>query len=485
MRLTTSFLGKKRLRHLIFLFDSLWICLATGIALFVQSGSLDSSSLSTLILPIVVCLALWTLTTRKLSLDQLQEFSQLSAIFSRVTIGVVLLVPLMMGLAFLARNMYSRLFFVYLGPLLVFGFTALRIALKRVILQFRSHFALRTVIIGSGRVAMEIAGNITSCPELMRDLVAFVHPANCEPPDFSLAAPASGLTSLSSLKLLDVLLAQHVGEVILADFDSGSTQGNQLIWQCHQNGIEVCVIPHSYNLYSSHARILNLGGLPFVKVESHIPQSLDLLLKRSMDLLLLGPLLILSFPPSIVIAASLILRKRSVLHSERRCGYKGRTFRMYRFNLPRHSEHLGAFDSVLDRLSLTELPQLWNVVKGDMSLVGPRPEDPARVQNYSEWQRQRLAIQPGMTGLAQVEGLRDNHSSDEKSRYDLQYIHKWSPLVDLALLVQTAWTLCFRIKQSQSNRRHSAARKQKPQNPVIPGMSLGDVDVNRAQSGAD
>jgi lipopolysaccharide/colanic/teichoic acid biosynthesis glycosyltransferase len=83
-----------------------------------------------------------------------------------------------------------------------------------------------------------------------------------------------------------------------------------------------------------------------------------------------------------------------------------------------------------------------------MSLVGPRPEDPERVQNYSDWQRQRLCMKPGITGLAQVQGLRDEHSSDEKSRYDLQYIHNWSPLVDLSLIVQTMWTLCSRIKRS-------------------------------------
>jgi lipopolysaccharide/colanic/teichoic acid biosynthesis glycosyltransferase len=134
------------------------------------------------------------------------------------------------------------------------------------------------------------------------------------------------------------------------------------------------------------------------------------------------------------------------------------------------------------------LLQLWNVATGDMSLVGPRPEAPDRVRNYSEWQRQRLAMPPGLTGLAQVQGLRDEHSSDEKSRYDLQYIHNWSPLLDLSLILQTAWTLCFRTREVHS--RKGRGQRGAPEIPsdtqaAPTPISLGDVDVNRAQSGAD
>jgi lipopolysaccharide/colanic/teichoic acid biosynthesis glycosyltransferase len=96
-------------------------------------------------------------------------------------------------------------------------------------------------------------------------------------------------------------------------------------------------------------------------------------------------------------------------------------------------------------LSLTELPQLWNVVRGEMALVGPRPESPQRVQCYSEWQRQRLTVKPGITGLAQVHGLREQHSSEEKTRFDLQYLLNPSPLADVSLLLQTLWTLAIRL----------------------------------------
>lgn len=443
------------MQRIILLCDFLWIAFATCLAQGLRTGHvLDWFQLglvSVLVSPAFVCMALWTVAARKLSLDQLQSFTDISAILSRVTIGVVILIPLAMGVAFMARTMYSRLLFIYLGFILAIGFTAIRVALRRIVLRFRSHFVLRTVIIGSGRVATELGVKITSHPELLRDLVAFVHPANREGPNFTSTQPAQSVSSLSSVKVIDLLNQNNVGEVILAGSEPSLAQVHQLILQCRERNIDVSVIPHCYDLYSSQARIVDLGGLPVVKVESRRPQALDLFVKRLCDLCLVVPLLILSSPAWLLLASILRLRGRRALASETRCGRNGKKFRMLRFNIPRHASDLRGFDALLDRLSVTELPQLWNVVRGDMSLVGPRPEDPARVQSYSEWQRQRLFVKPGITGLAQVQGLRDENTSDEKSRYDLQYIHTWSPLVDFSLILQTVWTLCCRIKGSSDS----------------------------------
>src|SRR5205807_8812152 len=107
--------------------------------------------------------------------------------------------------------------------------------------------------------------------------------------------------------------------------------------------------------------------------------------------------------------------------------------------------NLALLQRLLQRLSITELPQLLNVLKGEMSLVGPRPESRDRVDHYTEWERQRLTVKPGITGLAQVHGLREQHSSEEKCRFDLQYLLKPSPLMDLSLLLQTSWTLITRM----------------------------------------
>jgi len=92
---------------------------------------------------------------------------------------------------------------------------------------------------------------------------------------------------------------------------------------------------------------------------------------------------------------------------------------------------------------------LWNVIRGDMALVGPRPESIERVKLYSDWQQQRLKMPAGVTGLAQVQGLREEHSSEEKTLFDLQYIFHWSLFGDLSLLLQTVWTLLIRLGKRQ------------------------------------
>jgi lipopolysaccharide/colanic/teichoic acid biosynthesis glycosyltransferase len=166
--------------------------------------------------------------------------------------------------------------------------------------------------------------------------------------------------------------------------------------------------------------------------------------KRAADVLLSGALLLLVLPLLMLAALLVHFRRGKVFVTETRCGRDGALFRMYRLNIDRHATVTKAYERMFVKWSLTELPQLWNVLRGDMSLVGPRPESPERVKYYSDWQARRLNVQPGVTGLAQVHGLRDQHSSEDKTRFDLQYISSWSPLLDLVLILQTVWTIFSR-----------------------------------------
>jgi Bacterial sugar transferase len=159
-----------------------------------------------------------------------------------------------------------------------------------------------------------------------------------------------------------------------------------------------------------------------------------------------------------------------------RCGQYGRPFRMFRLNVDRLPVNAGPGERFLDGLSISELPNLLNVLKGDMSLVGPRPESLERANQYSEWTKQRLNAKPGITGLAQVHGLRDEHSSERKARFDLQYCLRPSLFLDLTLIVQTVWTLLARSVWTQ-------ASKTQPAMPA--GKTEILIGVNRSQSGAD
>jgi lipopolysaccharide/colanic/teichoic acid biosynthesis glycosyltransferase len=138
---------------------------------------------------------------------------------------------------------------------------------------------------------------------------------------------------------------------------------------------------------------------------------------------------------------------------------------------------------VIQQSSFTELPQLINVLLGDMSLVGPRPEEPEKVRHYSEWHRQRLSVRPGMTGLAQVHGVRDQNSSEDKTRYDLQYILHRSLFLDISLLLQTTWTLALR---SFPHKPHKTERQLvRAERAMPPAIEETFSSAHSSQSGTD
>jgi lipopolysaccharide/colanic/teichoic acid biosynthesis glycosyltransferase len=207
-------------------------------------------------------------------------------------------------------------------------------------------------------------------------------------------------------------------------------------------------VPQRYELYISKARLSEIDGIPLLSLEQQSLPALGMDLKRKMDMIGASLLLVFSAPLFAFVAAGLYTNRGRVFLKERRCGRNGRPFWMYRLDIDRGAVNLPAHERFLAQFSLTELPQLWNVLRGEMSLVGPRPESPDRVKHYSTWQRERLSVTPGLTGLAQVHGLREQHSSEEKAHFDLQYILNWSLFMDFSLLVQTVWILLVRLEQN-------------------------------------
>jgi len=156
---------------------------------------------------------------------------------------------------------------------------------------------------------------------------------------------------------------------------------------------------------------------------------------------------------------------------------------MYRLNSDRHAVGLPFHEFVMQQSSFTELPQLLNVFRGEMSLVGPRPEGPEKVRHYSDWHRQRLSIRPGMTGLAQVHGLRDQNSSEDKTRYDLQYILHRSLFLDISLLLQTTWTLALRSFRHKPDEVEPPLERSEVSLP--PALEESLSSAHSSQSGTD
>ncbi|HYG61833.1 MAG TPA: sugar transferase, partial [Thermoanaerobaculia bacterium] len=186
-----------------------------------------------------------------------------------------------------------------------------------------------------------------------------------------------------------------------------------------------------------------------------------LMLKRALDVALASLLLLLALPAVGLVAALIKLTSGgTVLFRQTRCGLNGRFFTLYKFrtmvedaeerrNALLHLNEMNGpvfklrsdprvtwFGRFLRRFSLDELPQLWNVLRGDMSLVGPRPPIPEEVARYQRWQRRRLAMKPGLTCLWQISG-RNNVDFDRWMQLDLEYIDSWSPMLDFKILLKT------------------------------------------------
>jgi len=219
--------------------------------------------------------------------------------------------------------------------------------------------------------------------------------------------------------------------------------------RCGRHGIAVSMVPQPYELYLTKPELTDLDGLPLLQLLAVPLGDPEPVWKRGFDILITLALLPLCIPPMLAGGTLLKITKGRAFCRERRCGKDGKEFEIYRLNSPRLATELPGYERLLQKLSITELPQVFNVLRGEMSLVGPRPEGLDRARRYTDWHRQRLQAKPGITGLAQVYGLRDQHSSEDKTRYDLQYILRRSPFQDISLLLQTAWTLMVRLVHAQ------------------------------------
>jgi lipopolysaccharide/colanic/teichoic acid biosynthesis glycosyltransferase len=444
----------RNLRYWILTADLLWVLGSLQVAFQLRYATSGTAGVmvhfSEYFLMILAAAFAWSFLYFEMHLDGSQGGWHLPTIISRVIVAVSLLVAFVLAFAFLARHYYSRLVLLYFACLFPVGLVGIRFVVRSLLVsRFRREVVHRCVILGQGPVALELARKVASHPEMPFQVVGLLYPSEVEESNGAFNGLSKPLTSVNTLQVLELLDQQKVQRLIIAMPQPNGSEVRKLIDGCRKAGIQIYVVPQWYDLYVSKAELVEIDGLPLLSLKERNSSGLDFALKRGIDLLLsLGILTLLS--PLLALAAFIVYRKKGrAFRTELRCGKDGVPFRMWRLNVERHAANPQPYERLLVRWSLTELPQTWNVLRGDMSLVGPRPESPERVKCYSEWQRQRLKVRPGVTGLAQVHGLREQHPSEEKARFDLQYIFAWSPLWDLTLVLQTTWTLLFRGLQQQ------------------------------------
>ncbi|MCC2594617.1 sugar transferase [Tessaracoccus sp. OS52] len=279
-----------------------------------------------------------------------------------------------------------------------------------------------------------------------------------------LQATATGLPVLGQIEdLVDVIASRNVSVVIFAEgsFDSPS-DFRRLAWKLEESQVQMIVAPTMADVSAERLVFRPVAGLPLVDVARPTATRSLRWFKRASDVLASSVLLLLFAPVLLATAIAVKLEDGGpVIFRQRRVGLKGEEFNCLKFRsmcvdaearlaaLRDKNEGAGVLFKMADdpritkvgkfirRFSLDELPQLWNALRGDMSLVGPRPALPREVEQYDTDTRRRLQVRPGLTGLWQVSG-RSRLSWEDTVRLDLYYVDNWSVVQDLMILVKTA-----------------------------------------------
>lgn len=308
------------------------------------------------------------------------------------------------------------------------------------------------LIIGVGRTARRVMERIVHHPEGGYRLVGFVDPNPRRP-----RRPIAGFPVLGSTRELVRILHEHpVEQVFLAVPKMPQNEMMNLIVQCEDLGVQFKIVTNLFEVITSQVRIDVIDEVPVIHLRNAELPPVQAALKRLLDIVVATSLLVVFAPLMIGIAIAIRLdSKGPALFKQVRVGKHGQLFEMYKFrtmytdadpyapaptdpNDPRITR-LGRW---LRRYSLDEFPQLFNVLKGDMSMVGPRPEMPFLVEQYEEWQRRRLDVKPGVTGLWQIVG-RKNLPLALNLEYDFYYIKNQSLFFDIVILLKTIPAVIF------------------------------------------
>jgi exopolysaccharide biosynthesis polyprenyl glycosylphosphotransferase len=384
-----------------------------------------------------------------------RELSYLDEAILVLKVAFFSCLPAASAVFFLQLKFYSRLVFA-LNALALFALLGSWRAVKRRLVRARvarGRDNLRVLIAGAGKVGAAVAGEMARLPYFGWEAVGYLD-------DRAVAGPL-GRPVLGKLSDLETVVRQHFIDLLIVTIPSVREKVAALLESARDLKIGVRIVPDLLHLSSEEIRASAIGEIPLLEYHRHQPHGTDLAAKRAFDLALsgLGLLFLLPFLPLIA-----LLIKRDgpgpVFYVSSRCGKNGRIFRFFKLRTMvtgaeamrdslqarnesdgpvfkmRNDPRVTRFGRFLRRYSIDELPQIWNVFKADMSLVGPRPPTPEEVKQYTDGQLRRLEIRPGITCLWQVKGRADL-SFEEWMKWDLFYIENWSFWLDLQILLLT------------------------------------------------
>lgn len=322
-----------------------------------------------------------------------------------------------------------------------------------VILKFgrrRGHFMKNTLVLGAGSVGISSARKLIRTPELGLNFVGFL---DQNPSDK--AKKLETFPVFDDYSHLEQVLADHnIQHMVVAFSRDRHDTVVDLMERCFPFGVDFTIVPRLYEVFSDRVGVEHIRGLPVVGLQRSNISGLQGLVKRSMDIVLSLLALIILSPVLLVIAIMVKLESPGpVMFRQMRLGMNEKPFRMLKFRSMRQDSGVDSqgwtisgdirrtrVGKVIRPLAIDELPQMINVIKGDMSLVGPRPEQPEYVSAFSRKipsYPSRHRVRPGLTGWAQINGLRGDTDIGERIEYDIYYIENWSPWFDIKIMMRT------------------------------------------------
>lgn len=359
---------------------------------------------------------------------------------------------------FVLRLDMSRLFLALFGGFAAMGLLAFRWNAAPLLGWYRRRFGGEHYlwIVGTGDSARRVAGLVEEASTYGLRLSGFL--------DVAPAVAAIQLRQeypVHALADLPALLRQHVIDEVLFAVPSGElAELEETFLLCDEEGVRSRVAVDFFPHVHSEVYLEKLGTAPMLTFSGAPHDEVRLLLKRFIDVVLAGVSLLAVSPVMVLVAVLVRLTSPGpVLFRQVRCGLNGRRFVLYKFRsmvadaearkaaLAERNERelvfkikddprLTGVGKWLRKFSIDEWPQLWNVLRGDMSLVGPRPAIPEEVEQYKRWQRRRLRMRPGLTCLWVVEG-RDAVDFERWMALDMQYIDNWSLALDWKIMLRT------------------------------------------------
>jgi len=353
--------------------------------------------------------------------------------------------------SFLYKNEldYPRIMVIYAWVLSIVLVMAGRLLTDQLRAHFRRATPRSVLIVGAGDIGRMILQKINQSPNLGYRPIGFVD-------DLPGRREVAGTPVLGRTSQLAAIIREHrVREVIIGLPEAGHEELLDLISQCEQERATVRVFPNLFQIIASEISIDDLNGLPLLTVRDVALRGWRLAMKRWVDVIGSAVTLVLLSPFMLLVALLVKLDSPGpVFYAQERMGLDARPFPMLKFRSMRadaeretgpvwatpddtRKTRLGSF---LRRYSLDELPQFVNVLHGDMSLVGPRPERPVFVDQFRQIvprYMDRHKEKAGLTGWAQINGLRGDTSVVERTKYDLWYIENWSLLLDVKIMIKT------------------------------------------------